>query len=158
MSGADFISFGDRVVVTFSALTELARSRLRDRTTSLESHFRAALASACAAVRRDPAARRLLRDAPPGVAVLRVPPLKLTLWIEWRDQSLHWGQGESHRDADVEIVLRDESTAQALLRGALDTGSAVGLGDIRVRGLIPLAEGIGLVLDRVALYLPRGAR
>ena len=55
--------------------------------------------------------------------------------------------------ADATIVFRDPATLEAALHGRLDAAVAVGLGQLEVRGLIPLADAWSFVLDRVEVYL-----
>ncbi len=51
------------------------------------------------------------------------------------------------------ISFGDRATADAAMLGTLDNNAAVGLGRIDVRGLVPLADGLGMVMDRVDGYL-----
>jgi hypothetical protein len=54
---------------------------------------------------------------------------------------------------DVVITFCDRATGDAAMLGRLDPNAAVGLGKVDVRGLIPLADGLSLVMDRVETYL-----
>jgi hypothetical protein len=61
----------------------------------------------------------------------------------------------SPRPADVTVTFHDEPAALAALRGELDEMAATGRGDLIVRGLIPLAETLGLVMARAEEYIER---
>jgi hypothetical protein len=50
-------------------------------------------------------------------------------------------------------VFADIATAYGALRGEIDTLAAVGSGQIRVEGLVPLAEGLNFAMERVRVYL-----
>jgi hypothetical protein len=55
--------------------------------------------------------------------------------------------------ANTILELRDWNTAWALVQGNLDNFAAVGSGDIKLRGYLPLMEEISPLMDRLALYL-----
>ena len=54
---------------------------------------------------------------------------------------------------DAIITFTDLPTADDALLGRLDPNAAVGLGRVDVRGLIPLADGLSVVMDRVEGYI-----
>ena len=59
---------------------------------------------------------------------------------------------------DVVITFTDRATADAALLGGLDANAAVGRGKVDVRGLVPLADGLSVAMDRVEYYLkPAGS-
>lgn len=51
------------------------------------------------------------------------------------------------------IRMRNLQTASAFLNGTLDTFAAVACGDVEIRGQIPKVDALGLVLERVGVYL-----
>ncbi|MGE5396320.1 MAG: hypothetical protein ACM3MK_02145 [Chitinophagales bacterium] len=51
------------------------------------------------------------------------------------------------------LELKDVQTAWALFSGNLDLFAAVGCGDIKLRGFIPLLDGVSPLMDRLTLYL-----
>ena len=55
--------------------------------------------------------------------------------------------------ASAELVFDDAQVALQALTGGLDHFAAINGGAIRVGGLAPLAEKVGLVMDRVSGYL-----
>ena len=156
------ISVGGRCRAVWAAVKELGRSGLGGRGGWVALQFRVALATTAELSGRDAVMRHLLAAGPPGQAVVRIAPRgavhregsspRAVAWVEVREGALRWGRGESPTAADVEITFRDEATAAAALRGQLDQLAALGRGDIIVRGLVPLAETLGLVMDRLGLY------
>ncbi|GFP25629.1 hypothetical protein HKBW3S43_01337 [Candidatus Hakubella thermalkaliphila] len=55
--------------------------------------------------------------------------------------------------ANARLEIADLDTAWAMLQGKLDLFAAVGGGKIKLRGNIPLLDGISPLMDRLALYL-----
>jgi hypothetical protein len=125
----------------------------------LEQHPRlllgVALASLPILAEHDSHSRELLRECPAGIMELNIPMRDLFGWAEWRDGKISCGRGRSPRPADVTVTFHDEPAALAALRGELDEMAATGRGDLIVRGLIPLAETLGLVMARAEEYIER---
>jgi hypothetical protein len=125
----------------------------------LEQHPRlllsVALGSLSPLIEHDAQAREWMRDCPAGVAEFGVPASGLFGWVEWRNSEIKWGRGRAARTADVEVHFRDERIALAALRGELDEWAAIGAGDLTVRGLVPLAEALGAVMERAEYYMVR---
>ena len=103
----------------------------------------------------DPVSRHSLSHTPGGTAQIRLPALDLSGWVRWQAGNLTAGAGDlpGGSGPDVIITFTDRSTADAALLGRLDANAAVGLGDVTVRGLVPLADGLGVVMDRVEGFL-----
>lgn len=117
-----------------------------------------ALGSMGPLVEDDAKARELMRDCPAGVAEFGVPTCGLFGWVEWRNGEIKWGRGRAARAADVTVQFHDERIALAALRGELDEWAAIGAGDLTVRGLVPLAESLGAVMERAEGYVARRVR
>jgi hypothetical protein len=49
--------------------------------------------------------------------------------------------------------MRDVHIASAFLNGTLDTFAAVACGDVEISGQLPKVDALGLVLERVPIYL-----
>ena len=108
----------------------------------------------------DPVSRHTLGHTPDGTAQISLPALDLTAWARWRQGRMTSGMGAAPggRPPDVAITFTDRATGDAALLGRLDPNAAVGLGKVDVRGLVPLADGLSLVMDRVEVFLkPPGA-
>lgn len=125
----------------------------------IERQPRLLLSVAIAAIRslseHDGEVREILRHTPTGVAELGIPTGDLFAWVELKNGCVASGRGRAPRPVDVKIEFRNEEIALAALRGELDELAATGSGDLRVSGLIPLAEIVGVVAERVNHYLPR---
>ena len=51
------------------------------------------------------------------------------------------------------LEIKDVETAYKLFQGEVDAFAALGLCDIRIRGLVPFAEGITVFMDRLAEHI-----
>jgi hypothetical protein len=148
----------------FSRLTSLVRFQRFGKIfeSEVERQPRLLLTVAVAAIRslseHDEEVCEILRQGPTGVAELGIPRSDLYGWVELKNGRVDSGRGRAPRPADVMIEFRNEEIALAALRGELDELAATGSGDLRVRGLIPLAEIVGVIAERVNRYLPRPSR
>lgn len=106
----------------------------------------------------DPAASHAIAPTPAGVAEIHAPARDFRGWVKWTGRTLTSAMGAPPSPADVVITFRDLETVDSALLGTLDNNAAVGLGQIDVRGLVPLADSLGVVMDKVDGYLkPPGA-
>ena len=150
-------------VRTFTALTKLLDQALQPAPGALddpafrELHLRLLFKVLLGAIPviglQDPPSRHSLGHTPPGLAEIRAPALDLAGWADWTGTRLTSGTGPAPRAPDVVITFCDRPTTDAALLGKLDPNAAVGLGQVDVRGLVPLADGLSLVMDRVEGYL-----
>ncbi len=102
----------------------------------------------------DPVSRHTLSHTPGGTAEIHAPSLGLVGWARWTRGRMTGGPGTAPGGApDVVITFTDRATADAALLGSLDPNAAVGLGKVEVRGLVPLADGLSVAMDRVEYYL-----
>ncbi len=102
----------------------------------------------------DPVVQHTLSHTPDGTAEIRAPGLGLSGWARWSRGRMTGGPGPvPDGTPDVVITFTDRETADAALLGRLDPNAAVGLGKVDVRGLVPLADGLSVAMDRVESYL-----
>ena len=115
--------------------------------------FRVLIGAIPAIGQGDPAAAHTMATAPAGLAEIRSPVRGLRGWVKWTGRTLTSALGELPGAPDVRITFCDLETTDAALLGTLDNNAAVGQGRIEVRGLVPLADGLGMIMDRVEGYL-----
>jgi hypothetical protein len=120
--------------------------------------FQVALRAVEIVAREDPFALRALASTPPGLLVIRIPEIPFVASVRWENGVLNSDLGEPTRDPDAIVTIRDEETARLLLSNRLDPQVALGVGRVRVDGLIPLADGLDVLLHRVDSYLGPAAR
>ena len=117
--------------------------------------FRVLLGAIPVLAEGDPVARHTLSHTPDGTAEIRAPGMDLVGWTKWSRGRMSGGLGTLPGGGipDVAITFVDRSTVEAALLGTLDPNAAVGHGKVVVQGLVPLADSLGVVMDRVERYL-----
>jgi hypothetical protein len=102
----------------------------------------------------DAVAIHTLRSLPPGLAafIIQGEP-ESTVWFDHGSREQTTGWSEPPRRPDVRIVFRDVDVAYAAMRDEIDSMAAVGTGEITIDGLIPLADGLNFVMERMRVYL-----
>ncbi len=102
----------------------------------------------------DAEARTALRSLPPGLACFSIEGEDAaTVWFDHGSSDCAAGWSAPPRRPDVRITFADVQVAYGAMRDELDTMAAVGCGKIRVEGLVPLADGLNSVMERLRVYL-----
>jgi hypothetical protein len=101
----------------------------------------------------DDAARQALSAAPRGLASFSIAGDERAVWFDHGSADYAAGWGVPPRLPDVRIVFADVEVAYGAMRDEIDTMAAVGCGRIKVDGLIPLADGLNFVMERLRIYL-----
>ena len=99
--------------------------------------------------------RRLLAPFGDFVARLSVPH-QCGAWVRRCGNDWAWGQDPVPSPPDVRIEFRDPDLALAAVDGRLDSLAASATGEISVRGMIPLADVLAQMLERVSACLDQG--
>lgn len=102
----------------------------------------------------DGPSRSALGHAPAGTMAIEAPALDLRGWVRWDGHGEPVsGVGPAPVAPDATLIFTDRETLADALAGRLDPLAAVALGRIVVRGRVPLADALGVVMDRVEHYL-----
>jgi hypothetical protein len=106
----------------------------------------------------DADAIRTLQALPPGLASFRIEgEPNSTVWFDLCAKGQASGWSEPPRRPDVSIVFGSLDMAYAAMRDEADTMAAIGSGEMTIDGLIPLADGLNVVMERLRIYLqPQG--
>ena len=99
----------------------------------------------------DPEMRPVVEHLPNGTIEIRVkegPAVHASI----KDGIFSPGIGPAEKPNAV-LEIQDLETAWKMLQGDLDLFAAVGSSRIKIRGLVPLLDGINPLLDRLSLYL-----
>ena len=99
--------------------------------------------------------RRLIAPFGDFVAQLSVPRL-CSAWVRRSGKDWEWGRGDAPSLPDVRIEFRDADVALAAVDGVIDSLAASVTGEISVRGMIPLADALAQVMERVSAFLEPG--
>ncbi len=120
--------------------------------------FRVLLGAVPVVAQGDGVSRHTLSHTPEGLAEIRAPALGLSGWVRWARGRMTAAPGPAPGPPDATITFTDRETTDAALLGRLDPNAAVGLGKVAIAGLVPLADGLSVVMDRTEVYLkPAGA-
>ena len=138
--------------------TEVALADTEFRRRHLLLSFQVALRAVPIVAREDALAIRALKSTPPGLLVIRIPDVPFVASVLWENGVLSSALGEPARPPTTIVTIRDADTARLLLGAQIDPQAALGLGRVRVDGLIPLADGLDVLLHRVDAYLGAAAR
>ncbi|MES2307444.1 MAG: hypothetical protein V4507_01160 [Verrucomicrobiota bacterium] len=101
----------------------------------------------------DEATREMLSTVPLGLLQLCVPEAGVSIWIDWDGTDLRSDWGMPPRNPDVLLDFKNSKTAYLAFSKRLDELSAIGSGDLVLTGMIPLADGLNAVMNRVDFYL-----
>jgi hypothetical protein len=102
----------------------------------------------------DEVARKTLRSLPFGLAAFSIEGDQgATIWFDHGSADNAAGWGEPPRRPEVRVTFADITTAYAVMRDEIDMPAAIGCGQIKVEGLVPLADGLGVVMERLRIYL-----
>jgi len=147
-------------LLTFSKLSAQLKAILestRELSTAQKLlHFRLALRIALAAatvlIDHEAFSNSLLGEAQDWAVRFRLEDTDLDLWIGRRKGCLTWRENFS-APAVAELHFSSIDMAHRSLQGTLDNMAAMNEGGLRLKGYLPVAERLSLVLERVPLYL-----
>ncbi|MFH1067558.1 MAG: hypothetical protein V1746_06620 [bacterium] len=102
----------------------------------------------------DPIAQAALDHFPEGLAVFGIEGQEGVVWVRSLKGQLLEGFGQTPSALpDVRVIFSKPEIVCALASQKLDTQAAIGKGLLRIEGFAPLADSIGLVMERVGEYL-----
>jgi len=112
-----------------------------------------AVYSVCELLRVDPVGRQIGPQMPAGTLQLSVLPDGPHAYIRYDGRGgATAGIGVAETPSAV-LTFESCQTANALFNGKLDGFGAIALGNIKMRGLIPLVENTNVIFDRIPVYL-----
>jgi len=102
----------------------------------------------------DAQAIAMLRTLPQGLAAFRIEgEPNSTVWFDHGAKRKASGWSDPPRRPDVCIVFGSLRLAYAAMRDEADTMAAIGAGEMTIDGLVPLADGLNVVMERLRIYL-----
>lgn len=148
---------------TFKRLTALLEAALRPSDEALRDpqfhqmhvalQLGIALRAAVTLVHHEPRSMRILQSTPQGLAYFSIGAEGYGAWVEWRGGHIRSGKGTPAEEADVRVTFKDAKTALLAIGNQIDVFAAIGLQDITVEGLVPLADALGYIFERIPLYI-----
>lgn len=112
-----------------------------------------ALRAAVELVQHEPRSKRIMSNTPPGVAYFSIGQEGYGAWVSWLDGRIKTGKGLPDAEPDVHVNFRDAKTALKAIGNQIDVFAAIGLQDITIEGLVPLADALGYIFERIPLYI-----
>jgi|SRR5580704_738208 hypothetical protein len=102
----------------------------------------------------DAVSQEAFRSLPYGMASFTIESEQgATVWFDREADTSRAGWSEPPRRPEVRIAFKDAEIAFAAMRDQIDTMAATGSGQIIVDGLIPLADGLNFIMQRLRVYL-----
>jgi len=123
------------------------------RATAVEMLLTVALAGVCQLAEYEAFARESVAQGPQGLIVFHLPGEMRAFWLRLESGNLEWGRGEPSTSPSVSIRFMDTNIALGALLNKIASQAEVGLGNIQVDGLVPLADHLSMLLERIHLYL-----
>ncbi|GHC11756.1 hypothetical protein [Cerasicoccus arenae] len=114
-----------------------------------------AVAQLCRSERRF---REQLAAGPQGLAAFQLGKDGEPVWLRLVTNELTCGQGEPADTPDVRVIFHDSVLAAEALQDKADALTAVGNGAIEVLGLVPLADHLNAMMERVQGYIDPPAK
>jgi hypothetical protein len=100
----------------------------------------------------DPVSMKVAGHMPKGVLQIGVLPDGPWTYIDFSGNEIVAGKAKVERPAAT-MTFQDMGVANALLAGKLDAFLAVAEGKVVLLGQLPIIDNVGLILDRVPIYL-----
>lgn len=101
----------------------------------------------------EPRSNRIMTNTPNGIAYFAIGEDGFGAWLQWLDDKLTIGRGFPERKPDAMVTFLNPETALKAIGNKIDVMAAIGKGEIKVSGLIPLADALGYIFERIPLYI-----
>ena len=98
--------------------------------------------------------KMIMADTPQGLAYFSVGGEDgYGAWLDWNGSRLTSGKGKPPTAPHAHVEFSDADTALKAIGNRIDVMAAIGNGEIKVTGLIPLADALGYIFERIPLYI-----
>src|SRR3990167_5636118 len=105
----------------------------------------------------DPVSRNILNQIPHRVAEFVIDDADIQpIWFSSKNDVYQVGRGHSICVPDVTIRFADMKIANLALCSQIDTMAAIGARKIIIEGYVPLAERLGIVMERFDFFMKPG--
>jgi hypothetical protein len=112
-----------------------------------------ALRSVVQLAQYEPRSKSIIQSSPSGTAQFCILEEQYSAWVRRKDGELLAGHGEPAEPPEVTVTFNNSKTALKAIGNRIDVMAALGSGQIKVNGLIPLADAIGYIFERIPLYV-----
>jgi len=122
----------------------------------LELNTRMTLNTAAFALRElarmDPIGRLNAAHMPDGTVLMKILPDGPAAHVQFSSGDIQVFKGDVERPTAM-LLFKDFQIANRFLNGKMDVFTAVAAGDVMIKGQTPMLDALGLILDRVPVYL-----
>ncbi|HOO57418.1 MAG TPA: hypothetical protein PLN69_11380 [bacterium] len=113
----------------------------------------AALRGAIEVAENDPHMAEIAETIPSGTIQMRILEGGSSAYVIQGEEGLSYGLGEAPVAPDAIMEFKNPDVALGVFQGTTDSMAALGAGDIRIRGLIPMVDNFNALLDGLTKYL-----
>ena len=163
LPGIEFKTWSPDSLITFLRLLNLLRKYLRPRellsndANFRDNHVRLLLGIAFFGLRQlaelEEVSQRRMLEVPSGLALFTIDGGDLAAWAQWNGHHITAGKGIPDTQPDVKISFKNAEVAYLALSERLDPMASVGLQQIKAEGLLPLADALSFIIERIPRYL-----
>lgn len=100
----------------------------------------------------DSKARITSSHLPPGEIQMKVLPDGPSVNIKVKNGVIEAFKGDA-QNPDAIMAMKDFNTANDFLNGKSDPFTAIASGDVTIKGITPMLDGLSLILDRIPMYV-----
>lgn len=100
----------------------------------------------------DPIGRLNAAHMPDGTVLMKILPDGPAAHVQFSSGDIQVFKGDVDRPAAM-LLFKDFEIANRFLNGKMDVFTAVAAGDVMIKGQTPMLDALGLILDRVPVYL-----
>lgn len=147
----EFPKLTDRLTYYLKPSDELMNDRKY-----LEMNTRLTLNTAAFAVPEiaagDPVGTKVASKIPDGTVALRILPSFHSANITFTSGAVVSRKGDIDKPSAV-MEMKNITVANGFLNGKTDAFTAIASGDVTIRGIIPMLDGMSILLDRIQHYL-----
>ena len=98
--------------------------------------------------------KMIMADTPNGLAHFSIGGEDgYSAWLDWKNGKLTSGKGMPTTSPHAHVQFADAKTALKAVGNRIDVMAAIGNEEIKITGLIPLADALGYVFERIPLYI-----
>jgi hypothetical protein len=100
----------------------------------------------------DPVGKQVASHIPDGAVLMKILPDGPAVNILFEDGQIEPGIGETDRPMAC-MFMKNIQVANDFLNARIDAFTAIASGDVAIKGQIPMLDSLGLILDRIPIYL-----
>jgi hypothetical protein len=145
-----------RLLLLMKSYLEPAEKNLKSSAEVTSAHTRLLLGVALNCLKQlsihESFSRKIFASIPDGSALFEIKKENFAAWVGKKSGQVVLGKG-SLENPDVQVCFRDALLALDIFKAKIPSIEAVGKNTILISGMIPIADGLGQIMDRVSRYI-----